>query len=70
VVLGITSQEVMPGETSGEVMRRRSSAEARLLRRRPLMFTVNGSPFSEKNGVKFQMHVARRKKISFSFAIK
>jgi len=35
VMLGRSSQEVMPGKTSGEV---------RLLCRKPLMFTVNGSP--------------------------
>jgi hypothetical protein len=35
VALGITSQEVIPGEISGEVMRQKTSPEVRLLRRRP-----------------------------------
>jgi len=34
------AQEVMPGETSGEVMHRKTSPEVRLLRRRPLRSTV------------------------------
>jgi len=52
----------MYGKTSGEV---------RLFRRSYLSSTVNGSPFSEKNGFRFQMQVVRRrKKTFFSSAIK
>ena len=42
----------MPGETSGEVMRRRSSAEVMLLRRRPFRSTVMGPPLTDKSIVK------------------
>jgi len=46
----------MPGKTSGEV---------RLFRRSYLRSTVNGSPFSEKNGFKFHDASCKKKEALF-----
>ena len=54
------AQEVMPEGTSGEVMRRKTSPEVRLLRRRPLRSTVEW--FSVLRKERFQVSDASCKK--------